>query len=104
MEAKANSNSIAFVILVIIVFSCAAFSYFKSREAVNQPVPTHTVKSSSTGYINVFKSYEDRKIVITLTGGEKVTKVEEDASNDYCKIVYRDKEGWLNCELLDPIS
>jgi len=58
--------------------------------------------------VNLWKSYEDRTLVIGLDAGTQVELLEREVIGqiefddgqggyEYCRVKYEDKEGWLDC-------
>lgn len=50
--------------------------------------------------IRIWKSYDDRTLVFTLSGDEEVELVDKDEENNYCKVEYGNNSGWLSCDWL----
>ena len=54
--------------------------------------------------INLWKSYEDRTLVVGLSSGTQVElltrEVVEDGGYEYCEVQHHNKTGWLDCDWL----
>ena len=83
-------------------------------EEENEP-EVYTLKSAGDGLeymkINLWKSYEDRTLIVGLEAGTEVELLQREVIGDiafddgqggyeYCEVTYEDLTGWLDCAWL----
>jgi hypothetical protein len=73
----------------------------KAPEVVLGTYSIDTTELKSNGLddssVRLWKSYSDRKLVMNIPKNSSVELLQEDEANNYCKIRFQSKVGWLDC-------
>lgn len=96
------NKTVKVIVFVCTVLIVALLMYSPGEPQPQQTIELKVVESSdfdamNTSIINVFASYEDRRVVGLLVRGQQVKVVGRDVVNDYCEVVTPDVAGWVAC-------